>query len=141
MSALTRRGCPSLREWGSQPRSGWGGIGREFLPAPAPQERHPRLRSKRHPQPERLTPPRAKRVTPPARRADTPAVKEQDRMRLRGFAGSVCVFSFGVLIGMFLLRHSLVATTGQAEAQRHALQVLDQPPAALGIGDNHIVAA
>src|SRR5579884_1608670 len=62
-------------------------------------------------------------------------------MRLRGVASSVFIFSFGVLIGMLLLRHSLVGTVGQTEAQRRALQILDQPPAVLSIGDNRIVAA
>lgn len=62
-------------------------------------------------------------------------------MRLRGFAGSVFIFSLGVLIGMLLLWHTLGGTIGQAEAQRRALQILDQPPTVMGIGDNRIVSA
>ncbi len=46
-----------------------------------------------------------------------------------------------MLIGMALLKHSFREAVGSVEAQRRALQILDQPPISPGIGDNRIVSA
>lgn len=61
-------------------------------------------------------------------------------VRRRSF-GTILIFMAGVGVGCLGLRATIARPVSESEAQRRALQILDQPPRATDIGDNRIVAA
>ncbi|HZO88543.1 MAG TPA: trypsin-like peptidase domain-containing protein [Chthonomonadaceae bacterium] len=62
-------------------------------------------------------------------------------MGVRRILGFGLVFGLGIAVGMLMLRTTVVRPATLAEAQRHALQILDQPPVGFRVSDNKIVSA
>src|ERR1051326_5126047 len=62
-------------------------------------------------------------------------------MASRRIAVFLVIFGLGILLGWTLVGMTTAHAVAAPEAQRRALQILDQRPATMGIGTNPIVSA